>query len=112
MPFPALQPRTDTRQGPGGVAQLWAEAVGVPDNGVNTIALPFLDPMGVPFDQLDEDWITIQVRQTTSPSSVAGASYVPGSLAASNKQSIQIDFDQGGLDPCLVIVSVVHSVVT
>jgi hypothetical protein len=111
MPFPALQPRTDTRRGVGGVAELWAEATGVPDNGVNTIPLPFL-AMGVPFDQIDEDWLMIKVDPTTTPSSVMGFSYVPGSLAASNKQSIQVDFDQTGADPCLMIVSVVHSLVT
>jgi hypothetical protein len=110
VPFPDLTLRTDTRR-PEGVAQTWAEAQGVPDNGVNTIALPFL-AAGIPEEQLDEDWLEIDVVPLNEPSSVTAVSYVVGSLATLGKAAIQLNFTQTGGDAVLVRVRVIHTLVS
>lgn len=106
MPFPDLQPRPDARKGPGGQSVIWAEATGVPDNGDNTFALPFISE-GVDPAAIDEDWL--DVRVAADGPSITGAAFV--SLSA-DKTQMTINFTQGGADQATVTVSIIHSIVS
>lgn len=103
MAFPALNPKPDTRRGPGATSTIWAEATGIPANGPNVIALPFISE-GVAPDDINEDWIDLRIS-ALGPS-VIGASFV--SLAP-DKQSMTINFVQAGADQATVRCRIYHS---
>lgn len=107
MPFPDLTLRTDPSQR-GGLATLWADALGVPDNGDNTFAIPFLDVLGSSA-QLVEEMLIVVVRPLSSSSTVTFATFTPGSFLAVDKRSITINFEQSGSDQCEVIVGLLHT---
>jgi hypothetical protein len=106
MAFPDLTPRTDNRQGGRAPSTIWAEAEGVPVNGNNTFALPFLDE-GIQPSLIDEDWIDIRV-EALGPS-VRSSAFV--SLAA-DKQSMTLSFEQIGADQARVTVALIHTVIS
>jgi hypothetical protein len=108
MPFPSLQPRTDSRQGThnNGQSTIWAEAEGVPDDGDNVIGLPFL-ALGIQPFLINEDWLDVRV-EALGPS-VSCARFV--SLAPDGT-SVTINFDQGGGDQARVTVGIMHTVVS
>lgn len=110
MPFPNLQLRTDPRA-PAGVAQLWAEATGIPDNGPNTFELPFVDQppagAGIDPDEIEEDWLWIIVDPLGA--GVTGAT--PGApLLSADKRFITINFTADGVSQARVIVRLYHSI--
>ena len=79
---------------------LWAEATGVPVDGLNTFALGF-DPRLV-----QEDWIFIVVDALGA--SVIHVEYVG---VSADRTQITLDFTQTGTDACRVIVQLVHTVI-
>lgn len=109
MAFPDLTLRPDT-QAPLGVAQLWAEATGVPVNGANTFAIPFVDqpPVGsgiVPAE-IQENWLEVLV--TPLGAGVTGAT--PGvPLLSADKRFMTIVFVADGVTQANVIVRLYHS---
>jgi hypothetical protein len=109
VPFPNLTLRPDT-QAPLGVAQLWAEATGVPDNGPNTFALPFVDQppsgSGIAPEEIQEDWLEVIV--TPLGAGVTGAT--PGApFLSADKQFVTIDFTADGIAAANVIIRLYHS---
>ena len=106
MAFPDLTPRADLRQGPGGESTLWAEATGVPDNGNNTFALPFV-ANGIEPSQIDANWIKIVA--VALGSSVSGAAFV--SLSA-DKTEITVSFVQSGADSVRLTARLTHTMVS
>jgi len=110
MSFPNLTLRPDARA-PLGVAQLWAEATGIPVNGANTFTIPFVDQppsgSGIAPDEIEEDWL--QVTVTPLGAGVSGA--VPGvPLLSADKRFMTINFTADGLAQANVIVRLYHSI--
>ena len=107
MPFPDLDPRPDTRGNtPGHTSTLWAEATGVPDNGDNVFAIPFVG-LGMNPNVIDEEWLDIRV-EADGPS-ITGATFVS---ISGDKLSMTINFVQGGGDAATVTVVITHSLIS
>lgn len=106
MPFPDLVRKVDLRKGPNGESVIWAEAQGVPDNGNNTFAIPFIG-LGIPPGQIDEDWMTV-IIQSLGPA-VTTSAFV--SLSA-DKTQMTFSFAQAGADQAIVTVGLIHSLVS
>jgi len=87
---------------------MWAEATGVPADGVNMIGLPFL-AQGLPPEEVQEDWLLVLVQLIPGGSVTRAEPAVP--FLTPDKQFMLIDFDQSGGDPCNVIVQNKHSLV-
>ena len=108
MPFPNLALKTDPSS-PLGVAQLWAEATGVPDNGNNTFSIPFINPApagaGIDPDYVDDDWFVFYVIPA-DPALVTGATWV--SLSA-DKQFVTMNFAADGVTAATLILNLAWS---
>jgi hypothetical protein len=104
MAFPNLLPKPDARAGK--TSDIWAENTGQPDNGNNTIGLPFV-AQGVDPNDIDEDWLDLYI-EALGPS-VTAANFV--SLAP-DKQSMVVNFTQGGTDNAYMRVRSYHSVIS
>lgn len=107
MAFPNLTPKADNRQGATSkVSDIVAEATGQPDNGVQTVGLPFVS-QGIDPTIIDEEWL--QIRCDALGPSVTGCTFV--SLAA-DKLSMDLSFTQSGTDQATVKVTLIHSVIS
>jgi hypothetical protein len=110
--FPDLQLVPDLLKNAGDCLPYSAEATGVPDNGPNTIGLPFVEG-GVEPDLLLEGRLLIFV--CPDPSRPAGGSAHPGvtdcrfvSLSP-DKTEIVLDFAQSGTGDAHVCVQLLHT---
>jgi hypothetical protein len=107
MPFPDLVLKSDPRWGGGRTSTIVAEATGVPDNGANTFALPFV-AAGIDPSMVDEDWFENFCVQANGPD-VTGARFTS---ISGDKTMITMDFDQAGADSATVRIELKHSVVS
>lgn len=111
MAFPnlVLLPDVTTRRG---VAQLWAQATGVPDNGLNTFEIPFVDPLPGG-SQIDPDLIfnsanSLKIIVTPLAPGVSGV--VLGSpLLSADKRFMTLNFTADGIAQATVLVRLFHS---
>jgi hypothetical protein len=106
--FPDLQPRPDTYKAPPQIQLMFAEATGVPDDGNNTFAIPFIG-LGVRPSEVDPDKMKIFVQFSQDNPGVTNAEFV--SLSA-DKTMMTLDFTQTapGTGECTVVVQIQHSI--
>jgi hypothetical protein len=114
VPFPALLLRPDINS-PGNVAQIYAEATGIPDNGLNVIGLPFVsDPRsGVAPSLVTEDWLEFWLDLNGENGTVPGVSDAAFVSLAPDKLSLSWTFSQTapGIGTARMICRLIHTAV-
>lgn len=86
---------------------LRAEATVIPDNGMNTFTLPFVDG-GIPAEIITEDDLKVEVK-ARGPG-IHSAVFVDGSLSV-DKEQLTIDICQTLASQAFVAVTLKHTLV-
>jgi hypothetical protein len=108
--FPNLARRPDP-ESPDGLSVLYAEAIGVPDDGNNTFELPFVSA-GVDPALVDADWLEFDVFLNGDDGTIPGVDGAVFIGLAANKVDCTVNFNQTapGVGTARMVCRLIHSV--